>query len=111
MLAITGDIPGAISGAVSTVKGIGDMIKGAVSTSGSTGSIIDHQTDKVLYSRFFTVADDDNANCGRPYCAKTTPATLTGYMKAQKGLVQSAAASRPELDAVNAYMEGGFYFE
>ena len=109
--AITGDIPGAISGAVSTVKGIGDMLKGTVSTSGSTGSIIDHQTDKVLYSRFFTVADDDNANMGRPYCAKTTPATLTGYMVAQKGLVSSTAATRPELDAVNAYMEGGFYYE
>jgi hypothetical protein len=109
--AILGDIPGAISGAVNTVQGIGDMIKGTVSTSGSTGSIIDHQTDIVLYSRFFTVADDDNANMGRPYCAKTTPATLTGYMVAQKGLVQSAQATRPELDAVNAYMEGGFYFE
>lgn len=109
--AILGDIPGAISGAVSTVKGIGDMVKGSVSTSGSTGSIIDHQTNKVLYSRFFTVADDDNANTGRPYCAMTTPATLTGYMVAQKGLVQSAQATRPELDAVNAYMEGGFYFE
>lgn len=109
--ALTGDIPGAIAGAVNTVKGIGDMVKGSVSTSGSTGSIIDHQTDKVLYSRFFTVADDDNANCGRPYCAKTTPATLTGYMQAQKGLVQSSAATRPELDAVNAYMEGGFYYE
>lgn len=106
-----GDVDGAISGAMKTVSGIGDMIKGTVSTSGSTGSIIDHQTDIVLYSRFFTVADDDNANTGRPYCAMTTPATLNGYMVAQKGLVQSAQATRPELDAVNAYMEGGFYFE
>ena len=109
--ALTGDIPGAISGAVNTVKGIGDMVKGSVSTLGSTGSIIDHQTDKVLYSRFFTVADDDNANMGRPYCSISTPATLTGFLMAQKGLVQSAQATRPELDAVNAYMEGGFYFE
>ena len=109
--AILGDIPGAISGAVNTVQGVGDMIKGTVSTSGSTGSIIDHQTDIVLYSRFFTVAGDDNANMGRPYCAKTTPATLRGYMIAQKGLVQSEQATRSELDAVNAYMEGGFYFE
>ena len=109
--ALTGDIPGAISGAVQTVKGIGDMVKGSVSTSGSTGSIIDHQTNKVLYSRFFTVADDDNANAGRPYCKVSTPATLTGFLQAQKGLVQSAQATRPELDAVNAYMEGGFYFE
>lgn len=109
--AVTGNVAGAISGALGTVSGIGDMIKGSVSISGSTGSVIDHQTDKVLYSRFFTVADDDNANMGRPYCAKTTPATLNGYMVAQKGLVQSAQATRPELDAVNAYMEGGFYFE
>lgn len=109
--AVMGNVPGAIAGALDTVRGVGDMIKGSVSISGSTGSIIDHQTDKVLYSRFFTVADDDNANCGRPYCAKTTPATLTGYMQAQKGLVQSANATRPELDAVNAYMEGGFYYE
>lgn len=110
-LGIAGDVSGAISGAVNTVKGVGDMVKGSVSTFGSTGSIIDHQTNKVLYSRFFWLTEDDNANMGRPYCYNNTPEVLGGYMKAQKGLVQSSAATRPEMDAVNSYMEGGFYFE
>ena len=93
------------------VEGIADMAKGTFSTVGSNGAMVDHQFAMDFIARFFTIADDDNANNGRPYCAVNTPATLTGYMIAEKGLVASSAATRPELDAINTYMEGGFYYE
>lgn len=103
-----GDIVGGLSG---TVQGIENMLKGSFDTVGSTGAIIDHQTDKVLYARFYTIADDDNANNGRPLCAKYAPSSIPGYIKAQKGIVASKRAVRSELDAVNNYMEVGFYYE
>lgn len=103
-----GDIIGGLSG---TVKGIENMLKGSFDTVGSTGAIIDHQTDKVLYAKFYTIANDDNANNGRPLCAVYSPAAIPGYIKAQKGIVASNRALRIELDAVNNYMEGGFYYE
>lgn len=109
--AASGNLLAAGGGIMNYVKGIADIAKGTVSTVGSNGAMVDHQFDMEFIARFFTIADDDNANNGRPYCAVSTPATLTGYMIAEKGLVASSAATRPELDAINNYMEGGFYYE
>lgn len=109
--AFSGNAAGALHGLGNTIAGIADIAKGTVSTVGSAGAMVDFQHDMEFNARFFTIADDDNTNNGRPYCAVSTPATLTGYMVAQKGLVASTAATRPELDAVNTYMEEGFYYE
>ena len=109
--AATGNILGIGAGLMNYVSGIADMNKGSMSTVGSFGSMADHQFAIEFIARFFTIADDDNANNGRPYCAVSTPATLTGFMIAQKGLVKSTVATLPELDAVNAFMEEGFYYE
>lgn len=109
--ALAGDWGGAIQGAMQTVKGIGDMVKGSVNTFGSTGSMVDHWTNKMLYSRFFYLTDADNANNGRPYCYNNTPANLGGYMQMQKGLFVSDTATQTEINSVNAFMEGGFYYE
>lgn len=106
-----GNVESIMGGIGSTIKGVEGMAKGSFSTVGSTGAIIDHQTNKVLYAKFYTIANDDNANNGRPLCAVYSPATIPGYIKAQKGVVASNRALRIELDAVNNYMEGGFYYE
>ena len=107
----TGNANLLMGGLSNYVSGILEAKAGSYSTIGSTGAMIDYKNDMELIARFFTLANDDNANNGRPYCAISTPATLTGYMIAEKGLVASTAATRPELDAVNTYMEEGFYYE
>ncbi|MBP5433242.1 hypothetical protein [Ruminococcus sp.] len=109
--AATGNIAGIGAGLMNYVSGIADMAKGSISTVGSFGSMADHQFAMEFIARFFTIADDDNTNNGRPYCSISTPATLTGYMIAEKGLVTSTAATNPELAMINRYMEEGFYYE
>lgn len=109
--ALTGNVVGAAHGLSSSIAGIADIAKGTVSTVGSAGAMVDFQHDMEFNARFFTIADDDNTNNGRPYCAISTPATLTGYMMAQKGLVTSTTATNPELAMINRYMEEGFYYE
>lgn len=109
--AATGGVGAMIAGATSLIGGVEDMAKGTVSSTGSQGAATDHLMPWTLDAKFYTIANDDNANNGRPLCAVRTPAALGGYIKAQKGLVQSANASRTELDSINAYMEGGFYYE
>ena len=99
------------AGAGSMVSGLEGMTKGVISSTGSSGSITDHLRIWDLKARFYTIADDDNANNGRPLCKVSTPANLGGYMKAQTGLVKSTRAAKTEIDSVNAYMEGGFYYE
>ena len=105
------DLPGVASGISNSVAGVADIAKGTVSTVGSAGAMVDFQHDMEFNARFFTIADDDNTNNGRPYCAISTPATLTGYMIAQKGLVTNSNATATEMAAVNRYMEEGFYYE
>ena len=95
----------------SAVGSIMDAASGVVSSTGANGAATDHLMAWTLDAKFYTIADEDNTNNGRPLCAVSTPSTLTGYMVAQKGLVASSAATRDELDAINAYVEGGFYYE
>lgn len=101
-----------VAGLKSAVSGLESRDKGVLSTNGSTGAVIDHLRSWSLEHRFYTIADDDNANNGRPLCTTTTPATLgSGYIKVQKGVVTSTSANKIEIDSVNAYMEDGFYYE
>lgn len=108
---VAGDVGTVIGGIGSTLKGVADIAKGSFDTVGSTGAIIDHQTNKVLYSRFFFVTEEDNSNNGRPYCYNKTMASLPGFLQVQKGVFTSADATRTEIDAVNSYLESGFYYE
>ena len=109
--AASGNILGIGAGLSNYIAGIADLSKGAISSVGSAGAMADHQFGMEFVAKFYTIADDDNTNNGRPYCAVSTPATLTGFMIAQKGLVTSTLAAATELDAINAYMEEGFYYE
>lgn len=117
MMQVIGGAVGVMSGmevlgAKSLISGIESMEKGVLSTNGSTGAVIDHLRSWSLEHRFYTIADDDNANNGRPLCTTTTPSTLgSGYIKVQKGVVTSTSANKTELDSINAYMEEGFYYE
>lgn len=100
-----------LSGIEAAVKGAASARSGAISSNGSQGGVADHLVAWNLYATFYTLADDNNANNGRPLCKVYTPSTLTGFMIAQKGLVTSSSASKMEIDAINVKMTGGFYYE
>lgn len=102
---------GVASGVGSMVSGIEGVNKGTISSSGSVGAMVDHLRIWDFEAKFYTIADDNNADNGRPLCKVRTPSNLTGYIKVLKGLVESSSASRTELDSINAFMEGGFYYE
>ena len=108
---LAGSATAALAGFNAAVSGVENMTKGSFDTVGNTGSIYDHQMAKILYARFWTVANDDISNNGRPLCQVKTLSTIPGFIQVQKGTFNSSLATRPEQDAVNAYMEGGFYYE
>jgi len=98
---------GALAAGVGTFE---DAIIGSSSTIGSQSSIIAHNLPRYLNARFFRIAPEDNARNGRPLCQVRTPASLGGFMIAQKGDIE-AAAPLPELLAIKNYLETGFYYE
>ena len=67
---------------------------------------------RLLY-RFYTIADDDNVHAGRPLCKSYQINTLSngGYMLIKDAHVELIDAFKPELELIEGYMNGGFYYE
>lgn len=63
-----------------------------------------------LISIFHDVADEDNAQNGRPLCKVRTPASLGGYMMIQDADI-SIYGTEEEHDIIKETMESGFYYE
>lgn len=106
----SGNVALAATGAAQGIGSFGDSIRGAVSSSGSAGSLAAYQVDKVFYSIFHYISAEDNLNNGRPYCKPSTPAVLGGYMIAEKAPL-SISATLPEVDEISSYLTSGFYYE
>ncbi len=100
-----------VIGAVST--GIGaaaSALSGTSCSVGSSGGALALSVASQLNSVHLYITDEDNINNGRPLCIITTPATLGGYMMAQKAPL-SISATLPELDKIRSYLTSGFYYE
>lgn len=122
---ITTDILGAVSGAVGTVGSLltGNIL-GAVSgiasaassllpqykTQGSNGSVLNFDQAPELIGEFFSIVDMDNAEHGRPLCARRTISAVPGYLVIESPQV-AAPATASELTQILGYMSGGFYYE
>jgi len=108
--AALGDVS-AVEGFISSgINSIAGAITGSVSSVGSNGGIMAYSLPKGLFATFYQVPAEDNANNGRPYCQISTPATLGGFMIAQKAPL-SISATLPELDEIQEYLTSGFYYE
>ena len=100
-------IIGAASGAIGTAV---SALSGASFSGGSGGSALNAGYAIELDSTHFEVVDEDNARRGRPLCLVTTPASLGGFMIADKGDVVMAGPL-PEHEEVKRYLETGFFYE
>lgn len=103
---LSGNIGGLINSAMSAVES--QMPK--VSTSGANGSFIETLQYPVLMVEHLKLADEDNAEYGRPLCAVRTISTLSGYIKT--GYVDKAfGCTEYERNTINQYMKTGFFYE
>lgn len=63
-----------------------------------------------LYSDFYLIADEFNAEIGRPLCKVRKPKNIPGYIVVLDGNVK-APMLQSELIDINNYLVGGFYYE
>lgn len=104
--ALTGNVIGAVSGIVSAAASL--LPQGQ--TQGGNGSVINYYRDPELIGEFFTIVDMDNAEHGRPLCARRTISAVPGYLVIESPQV-AAPATASELTQILSYMSGGFYYE
>lgn len=115
--ALTGDIGGAIEtgfGAAGRVaNGIVSSIKSSMpvlTASGSGGSTYELNRTWTITAQHFLLAEEDNANRGRPLAQKKKISEIPGYIMVLDADLATAGFSE-ETAKVRAYMEGGFFYE
>ena len=63
-----------------------------------------------IYTDFYEIVDEFNYEIGRPLCKVRKPKNIPGYMIVLDGTLE-ASATRDELQQVNNYLMGGFFYE
>ena len=106
----TGNYPDAALDGVALLGSVVSAAIGNLTSKGTQGSIIAHSFDYDLYARFFTIADRNPTDIGKPLCKMRQPSTLSGYMKCANAHVAISGTSA-EAGMINSYMESGFYYE
>lgn len=103
---------GASALAGASAAGIGNIINaaGGAASNSSSGGIAGIGEPGKLCASFYDIPDEDNARNGRPLCKVRTPASLGGFMIAQRGDV-AIAGMAAEADQLRGLLEGGFYYE
>lgn len=79
-------------------------------TAGTNGSFADFYNYAQLVGEFFDVADDDNANHGKPLCKVRTISSVPGFVMCEKPDI-AITGTAEEARTIKTYMEGGFFFE
>ena len=109
--ALSGGVTGILGAATAGINTIENAISGAAVSTGSGGSGLNiYQRPVEIQGIFFNVTNEDNTHNGRPYCQVTTPASLGGFMIAQRGDVD-IDGTLPEEEKIKAFLESGFYYE
>ena len=97
----------------STLSAIGDVATspvGQLQTSGTNGSLAQYSTHPYFVQKWRIVADDDNAQKGRPLCQIQTISNIPGYIMVDTPDV-SLACMESERQQIIAFMSNGFYYE
>lgn len=105
---LTGDVAGALSKGVESIKSI---LEPNTTMIGSTGSVAEIQADPYLRLGIFTYDTCHIPNTvGRPLMQNVTLGTLNGYVKCGNASLESTAYGK-EKNIINNYLNNGFYME
>lgn len=106
----TGAIASGAKEAASNILGAAMAAKATAEITGQQGSYTLYDTQTLsLSGRFIPVADEDLEHRGRPLCQIRTINTLYGFVLCADADVVIPCTDR-EKSAIQAYLEGGFYY-
>ena len=79
---------------------------------GSTGSLLQYFDNQNIYlaMRYQELVDENLAEIGRPLCQTKVINTLSGFIVCDKADCIINGTSE-EADQINAYLNGGFFYE
>lgn len=117
VMAVTGS--GALStaqGIITAAGGLTDAVIGATPTASNSigqsfgGARAMEGVATLFYSSMY-FASEDNADFGKPLCETRTINTLPGYIQCQDGHIEIETAYKQEIEEIESYLTGGFFYE
>ena len=106
----SGNVVGMITGGLGAIGNALDADYPDVSISGTNGSLIALKSNIILSGAFYNIADEDNADRGRPLCKPKELSTLPGYQLISHADISIAGTSE-ENRAIKNYLESGYFYE
>lgn len=107
-----------VSGATTMVNGITSAANAyapKVSGSGTNGSLLNTVVPAIYEVQFYRIPSPDHLHLGAPLCDTRTISTLSGnggFIKCENArIITDLGAYAPEIEAVESYMNNGFYYE
>ena len=108
---VVASMAGAAGGILSSVTNIADFdFSDKVSSSGTTGAIVDTLITGSVIGVFQHVAEENLPDRGRPLCERKKLSTLSGYTQISDADIAVPCTSS-ELSRIKSYLQGGFFYE
>lgn len=110
---ISGAVEEAATGTGQVANGIVSSVKSAMPTltaSGSGGSLFELNRGWTITAQHFLLAEEDNANLGRPLAKKRKISDVAGYLMIRDPDIATNGIGT-ETAMIRRYMAGGFFYE
>ena len=108
--AATGNAMGAIAGGASMIESYYASKVPRASTVGSRGTIAGIHGNAYFEYVWKYVADDDNADHGKPLCEDYQLSTLPGYQMILEPHIHTTGTASED-DQINSYLASGYFYE
>lgn len=105
--ALSGNYAGAASGILGAAAG---MVEQTANSLGYNGSFIETYEYPLLVSEFYQLANEDNAEFGKPLCQVKTLNTLSGFIQCEEN-DHAFSATKAESEEINRNLKEGFFYE
>lgn len=108
--AVSNGISGNVAGLAGNVASSTDTLQPQINMISGNGSVSNFTGFPELQAEFYEVVSRDDAHKGRPLCQVKTLSTIPGYILCSDASV-NLAGTQGDKDAVNTFLNSGFYYE
>ncbi|MBQ1756749.1 MAG: hypothetical protein IIZ98_00270 [Erysipelotrichaceae bacterium] len=103
-----GDVIGGVTAACAAAT---DFIQPVVGTTAQSGTTISHLGGHSIRAEFWRSSPHYPNRYGKLYCTQTSVNTISGYLKCRDAHWQNNKAFADEIQMVEAYLNGGMFYE
>lgn len=103
---------GNITGGVNAVADIASNLMPQLQKTGSSGNLATYLTGKpIMRTDFISIVEEDNGRFGRPLYQVSKISNVGTFVQCENADFNATGATKSEIESINNFMNGGFYYE